>query len=575
MDYTFITIHNLGPEANILFVSDSITEILGYRPHEVQGRSCFDFFHPDEVPFARWIHNRGVLLDKAAVLHYARVASRAGDWVSCECVFTVVHDVIVACTSVYRHSHKSERRAVEAPQVRRMFSSSAKDPRYHMLEHLSAKFRMPPAEREPRAALILNRFTRTLSVMFSTPAVAGILGISPDELQHKSFYDCIAPNCLADATRCLESAKANDSIAYLRFWFRDPRRVENMEPQNDEPLHTTTNDETSSTSDESEGGAPIDDPMEVDMSSLSGSNRMVSPSHRSPARQRPLYIELEAVVSCTSDGLVVILRKARPPLPSLQPPRAPVQYRNGLFAAPWAPEPVHPLYTAQGQHESRSPMASDHMPPQAQARPLGGPMMDHLMQSIRDVAVFAWAVVGINNNLSAYSRGIPSGEAQPHGLPSSSSSSSGNQPNGNDSGSGSGYWSLESRNDAELAAGHRPSDVSSTTSQLPSNARSNEVSPYISDDGTTMHGSTGAAHHGLPSVRPHAAASTLRPYDANDNHGHAASRGDMNGSGGGVPGPPNWQPRPDGIDSMQPPAHGLLPSQTQTSAEGYPSEPAK
>lgn len=91
-----------------MFVSDSITEILGYRPHEVQGKSCFDFFHPEEVPFARWIHNRGVMLDKAAVLHYARIASREGGWINCECVFTVVHDVMVACTSIYRHGQKSE-----------------------------------------------------------------------------------------------------------------------------------------------------------------------------------------------------------------------------------------------------------------------------------------------------------------------------------------------------------------------------------------------------------------------------------------------------------------------------------
>ena len=38
-----------------------------------------------------------------------------------------------------------------------------------------------------------------------------------------SFYYCIAENCLQDAIKCLENAKGNDSIAYLRFWFRDPR----------------------------------------------------------------------------------------------------------------------------------------------------------------------------------------------------------------------------------------------------------------------------------------------------------------------------------------------------------------
>jgi PAS domain S-box-containing protein len=94
-----------------LFASESIYDILGYHPDEVQGKSCFDYFHPEEVPFARSIHNRGVLLDKAAVLHYARIQARDGTWVNCECCFTIVHDVLVACTSIYLGGLKSHRKS--------------------------------------------------------------------------------------------------------------------------------------------------------------------------------------------------------------------------------------------------------------------------------------------------------------------------------------------------------------------------------------------------------------------------------------------------------------------------------
>lgn len=104
-----MTIHNLGPDANILFASESVADILGYQPSEVHGKSAFDYFHPEEVPFARSVHSRGVLLDKAAVLHYARILNSEGRWVGCECCFTIVHDVLVACTSIYRRNAKSER----------------------------------------------------------------------------------------------------------------------------------------------------------------------------------------------------------------------------------------------------------------------------------------------------------------------------------------------------------------------------------------------------------------------------------------------------------------------------------
>lgn len=102
---------DLTAVANILYASDSIVDVLGYEPHEVTGRSCFDYFHPDEVPFARNVHDRGVRMDKAAVLHYARIQGRDGQWVSCECVFTVVYDVLVACTSIYRRGIATERQS--------------------------------------------------------------------------------------------------------------------------------------------------------------------------------------------------------------------------------------------------------------------------------------------------------------------------------------------------------------------------------------------------------------------------------------------------------------------------------
>ncbi|KAL2106220.1 hypothetical protein VUR80DRAFT_7063 [Thermomyces stellatus] len=110
MDQTFMTIHNLSPEGNILFASESVIDVLGYRPSEVQGKSCFDYFHPQEIPFARSVYSRGILLDKAAVLHYCRIRARNGQWIICECCFTVVHDVLVACTSIYRRGVRSASR---------------------------------------------------------------------------------------------------------------------------------------------------------------------------------------------------------------------------------------------------------------------------------------------------------------------------------------------------------------------------------------------------------------------------------------------------------------------------------
>ncbi|KAL9102637.1 MAG: hypothetical protein Q9163_002223 [Psora crenata] len=477
METNFISIHDLSLDARLLYVSSSIEDILGYSPVEVVGRSCWEYFHPDEIPFAQAIHGRSIQLDKAAVLRYCRIKNRDGIWVGCECVFTVVHDCLVASTSIYRGGKSSQRRAKDAPVVRQLFSSSPRDPRYHMLQYISAKFsqNVTLQPHEPRAALFLNRFSRTLTIMFATNGLADVLGITNDQLTGKSFYYCIQENCLREAVKCLESAKANDSIAYLRFWFRDPR-------QDDFPVDRDEHmSDGHSSGDEGDGGVHLAELMDHDGSenavTTGSSNSMRSSVERDPHPRglaltdvnsrsssgnsadlygnsvdaifdrpeggqqsstssistpdeprasgdpwspRPVPVELEAVVSCTSDGLVVVLRRARPLVPHVsapmvETPRHP--YANGLFASPWANDPILPNMQ-QRAINSQSGAQPTHPPAtlsvqQANGAANQGPAAEDFMNSIREVAVFAWSLTGINGSLAQYCRGTPSGESQP------------------------------------------------------------------------------------------------------------------------------------------------------------------
>ncbi|KAI4119171.1 MAG: hypothetical protein LQ345_000881 [Seirophora villosa] len=458
METTFISIHDLSLDARLLYTSQSIADILGYSSQEVVGKSCWEYFHPDEIPFARAVHGRGVQLDKAAVLNYCQIKSKDGRWIGCE---------------------GATKRATAAPVIRRLFSSSPRDPRYHMLSYISNKFsqEIPRHLHEPRAALFLNRFTRTLTIMYATNGLADVLGITADELNGKSFYYCIQENCLKEAVKCLESAKANDSIAYLRFWFRDPR-------QDDPPDRDERMTDGNSSGDDDEGGVHLSEMMDEDVSdhavisdssatarssaeprpgnytygnasdpnsrSSSGNStdlggnsndgifdqpaaaQSSSSSFSLPTPERDMqsfrqcHIELEAVVSCTSDGLVVVLRKARPTIPQISGPEAdPVEhpYTNGLFASPWATDPImpppqqRPLYAQQDQYRPDSALRSTAV--HAGVPTLEGPAASaDFMSTIREVAVFAWALTGINGSLAQYSRGKPTGESQPpDGLP--------------------------------------------------------------------------------------------------------------------------------------------------------------
>lgn len=336
-----------------------------------------------------------------------------------------------------------------------MFSSSPKDPRYHMLSHLSTKFNLGPKQQthEPRAALFLNRFTRTLTVMYATSGIEQVIGIPSEEMKGKSFYYCIQENCLEDAVRVLESAKGNDSIAYLRFHFRDPRTGPNGgnasasdEEGTDEAMTDVTEDDDEGGVDVPEGaarapafatqtststsGADTDNPSTSNDEARTSSNESRAPraAPQSSASEVPsspstngreATIELEAVVSCTSDGLVVCLRRARPIMPtSVHRPGQPA-YPHGIFAAPWGPEPIF-LPPLPNAYANAARMGLMNPPQQAvaaggpgDASQYGGPTANDFMQSIRDVAVFAWALTGINGSLTDYSRGKPMGESQP------------------------------------------------------------------------------------------------------------------------------------------------------------------
>jgi hypothetical protein len=350
-----------------------------------------------------------------------------------------------------------------------------------MLTYLSNKFSQDPYRDanflEPRAALFLNRFTRTSTVMYATNGVSDILGLQPNQLTGKSFYYCIAENCLPDAVKTIESAKANDSIAYLRFWYRDPtqdvsrahseafsanesdedeeggvalrggtRSGSNVSMNGESTPHanpeqpTNANDEqprevdptttpqaglTNTTSSgaplqlfpETSSASSLQPPSSTTDRTSSGNSADLggnasgpifdrvtpqdSSSSEPPQEER---IEIEAVVSCTSDGLVVILRRAHPITPpALGVTEAP-QYPDGLFASPWAPEPIIP---ASVRENTVTPLSS--VP--------SGPVHDDtgLMAAIRDVAVFAWSLTGINGSLADYAVGKPSGEALPPG----------------------------------------------------------------------------------------------------------------------------------------------------------------
>lgn len=174
--------------------------------------------------------------------------------------------------------------------------------------------------------------------MYATNETSTILGVLPGDIEGRSFYEFIQEDYLNAAALYLERTKENDSLAYLRFWNRDHSvasatyqawrlsLVESIQKQShplQSPPHLSSVDETS------EGGAQSwkanRDPELMPTSETrtsTASLRSSSILEQSKNISNPKYekepLEIEGVVSCTSDGLLVVLRRARPLIPGLQ-----------------------------------------------------------------------------------------------------------------------------------------------------------------------------------------------------------------------------------------------------------------
>ncbi|PGH16624.1 hypothetical protein AJ80_05126 [Polytolypa hystricis UAMH7299] len=428
MEITFISIHDLSSDVRIRYVSGAVEDILGYQPSDVLTKPIWEYCHSNEIPLAKKIFARAIQRDQAAGLCNFLLRHKLGHWIHCESVFTIVHDVLVASTCIYQRDSKTKMRTSDASIVRRLFSSSLNDPGYHMLSCISSKISQLPKStaNEPRAALFLNRFTRSATIMFATNSVTGVLGLAPSDLISKSFYYCIEQCCLHQAVQCLEHAKANDTVAYLRFWFRNPSLDDEMEVDSDsedddgtfptdsnihdsEKRHfsqadgtfTTASTAFSHTRQSSNGsGSTMSEVCSSSPSSmwgmeaashgrtLSGGISAPNSNTNGPTERRKLRIEIEAVVSCSSDGLVVVLRRARPLIPqSIQQPGHPV-YANGLTAPP-----CHAANPTLSQNISQTSFNHPFSPSSSfpSTSRTGGPNPEDLMKTIREVTVLAGA----------------------------------------------------------------------------------------------------------------------------------------------------------------------------------------
>ncbi|ESK82972.1 potassium voltage-dependent transporter [Moniliophthora roreri MCA 2997] len=116
---SFIGIVDFSQEARWLYMTDSVTDLLGYEPHELRGKPSLELVHPDEAPRVRQLHYETIKQDKAAVLVYLRMKHKNPykGYILCGISRTVVHNVLVGSVSFASPGAKALHNASTAQEI--------------------------------------------------------------------------------------------------------------------------------------------------------------------------------------------------------------------------------------------------------------------------------------------------------------------------------------------------------------------------------------------------------------------------------------------------------------------------
>jgi len=125
---SFIGIVDFSENARWLFVTSSVSDLLGFEPHELIGTPSLELTHPDEFPQVKQMHYDTIKQDKAAVLAYLRLRHKDPykGYVLCAISRTVVHNVLVGSVSSASPGPKAMHNASTAQEIE-VITPSAKD----------------------------------------------------------------------------------------------------------------------------------------------------------------------------------------------------------------------------------------------------------------------------------------------------------------------------------------------------------------------------------------------------------------------------------------------------------------
>ncbi|KAJ7274132.1 hypothetical protein C8J57DRAFT_1314739 [Mycena rebaudengoi] len=186
------------------YVTESVSDLLGWEPNDLRGHSFFQLVHKDEFSQVQQLHYDTILLDKAAAIAYMRLKHKDAHkgYILCAVSRTVVYDMVVGSVSFASPGGKALHNSSTAQEITVITPAASnfdfkpwndplpvsRDPPRNNIVHTPAVSEIP-TNQSSRTALILDRFSVNCTVThYSNHQI-----ISAAAATKRAFFDFVAP----------------------------------------------------------------------------------------------------------------------------------------------------------------------------------------------------------------------------------------------------------------------------------------------------------------------------------------------------------------------------------------------
>ncbi|KAI9485474.1 MAG: hypothetical protein EXX96DRAFT_545232 [Benjaminiella poitrasii] len=238
MEINYISIYDTTADAKFLFVSESVTDVLGFLPEELIGMGGYEVTHPDERNALNLIHTGNVKSERMSTVVSYRSRHKDGHYVNCDAVVHYCYDTLIctnfAVVSADCVKHKVRKNSADTAYAIQPDGSiqleGAWNIKQERMKNILTEENYPwdnvLAEKERRFCLFLNRYTTQSTIVFATRMSEELVGLDPIECIGDSLYDYVSPDDRENVMKQIELSKSNDIISRVRFnWAKHDQAI--------------------------------------------------------------------------------------------------------------------------------------------------------------------------------------------------------------------------------------------------------------------------------------------------------------------------------------------------------------